>query len=113
MIRKAKREGKDDVQYYLNIGAALPSTEQMQYYSTLSRTELLPIWKQYHSQHCLSYHMGPPLSPQQQQQAPNVGVPLSTMKCPRGRSCAFLHVDISNNNKNNNNTFQEQDECAG
>jgi tRNA-dihydrouridine synthase 1 len=91
MIRKAKREGKEDLYHYLNIGAELPSLEQLKQYSFLPQSDLLKVWKQNHSQHCLSYHMDP-------------------QKCSRGRSCAFLHID---NVVSVSNVFQEADECAG
>ena len=89
MIRKAKREKKEDLFYYLNIGADLPTPNQMEYYCTLDREILIPIWKQNHSQHCMSYHMDPD-------------------KCNRGRACAFLHVDTMSKL-----SIQERDECAG
>jgi hypothetical protein len=89
MIRKAKREKKDDLFYYLNIGAALPTQSEMEYYRTLDRATLIPIWKQHHSQHCISHHMDP-------------------HQCPRGRACAFLHVDTTTKT-----ALQETDECAG
>jgi tRNA-dihydrouridine synthase 1 len=91
MIRKAKREGKEDLYHYLKVGAELPSLDQLRQYSSLSQSDLLKVWKQNHSQHCLSYHMDP-------------------KKCTRGRSCAFLHVD---NIVAGSNVFQEADECAG
>ena len=92
MIRKAKREGKEDLFYYLNIGAELPSVDQLKHYSSLTQADLLYVWKQNHSQHCLSYHMDP-------------------KKCTRGRSCAFLHVD--NIVVGSSHVFQEKEECAG
>jgi tRNA-dihydrouridine synthase 1 len=92
MIRKAKREGKEDLHHYLKIGAELPSVEQLKQYSTLSQSDLLNVWKQNHSQHCMAYHMDP-------------------RKCARGRSCAFLHVDHVV--AGSSNVFRERDECAG
>ena len=89
MIRKAKREKKDDLLFYLNIGADLPTPKQMETYRLLSREVLIPIWKENHSQHCISYHMDP-------------------NKCQRGRACAFLHVDPMSKI-----ALQERDECAG
>jgi tRNA-dihydrouridine synthase 1 len=89
MIRKAKREKKDDLFYYLNIGAELPTPKQMEHYLSLDRDALIPIWKEKHSQHCISYHMDPD-------------------KCQRGRACAFLHVDTTSKA-----SLQERDECAG
>ena len=89
MIRKAKREKKDDLLFYLNIGADLPTPKQMESYCLLSREVLIPIWKENHSQHCISYHMDP-------------------NKCQRGRACAFLHVDPMSKI-----ALQERDECAG
>jgi tRNA-dihydrouridine synthase 1 len=89
MIRKAKREKKDDLFYYLSIGAELPTKQQMEHYRTLDRETLVPIWKQNHSQHCISYHM-------------------DSDKCQRGRACAFLHVDTTSKM-----SLEETDECAG
>ena len=89
MIRKAKREKKEDLFYYLNVGAELPTPEQMKYYRTLDRETLIPIWKENHSQHCVSYH-------------------LDRDKCKRGRACAFLHEDTMSKM-----SLQERDECAG
>jgi tRNA-dihydrouridine synthase 1 len=88
MIRKAKREGKSDLHYYLSQGAALPTATQMQAYRQMERDQVLTVWKQHHSQHCLSFH-------------------LDANGCPRDRACAFLHVEQSAN------TFRETDEVAG
>ena len=88
MIRKAKREGKKDLEFYLRQGAVAPSLETIEELKTKSREEQLKLWKEReHSQHCMAFHLG---------------------ECPRGRSCAFLHVASSNQN-----TFEERDEVAG
>jgi tRNA-dihydrouridine synthase 1 len=89
MIRKAKREKKDDLFHYLNIGAQLPTSVQMGRYRKMDREALAPLWKQNHSQHCMSYHLDP-------------------NQCIRGRACAFLHVD-----NNTSSQLQEKEECAG
>ena len=86
MMRKAKREGKDDLGYYLKIGALLPTIERIAHLKTLPPQEQLDEWKKHHSQHCLEYHMG---------------------HCQRDRGCAFLHMDIRTN------SFVESEEVAG
>lgn len=85
MMRKAKREGKD-LHYYLNLGAALPTPQDMVKFRALPREQVLEAWKEHHSQHCLSFH-------------------LDQHPCERGSACAFLHVNV--------NQFSEQDEVAG
>jgi tRNA-dihydrouridine synthase 1 len=85
MMRKAKREGKD-LNFYLNVGAAVPSTETVKRLRAMGRDEAMEAWKKEHSQHCLSYHLDPD-------------------GCNRGRACAFLHVE--------SNSFVEVDEVAG
>ena len=94
MIRKAKREGKtgDDLEYYLRQGAAVPTMETIAKLKAMSssREDQMKLWKdQNHSQHCMVYH-------------------LSGGNCPRGRACAFLHVDPQSKT-----SFVEQDEVAG
>lgn len=85
IMRKAKREGKDP-NYYLSIGAAVPTTETVKWFRGMKREDAMNAWKKDHSQHCLSYHLDPG-------------------GCKRGRTCAFLHVDA--------NSFVEGDEVAG
>lgn len=85
MMRKAKREGKDP-NHYLSIGAAVPTVDVVRRLKKMGREAALESWKRDHSQHCLSYHLDPE-------------------GCKRGRSCAFLHVDV--------NDFVEGDEVAG
>jgi len=93
MIRKAKREGKTDLHYYLKIGAELPSQQKLQEFKAMkNRQDVLALWKQNHSQHCMSFH-------------------LDDSGCQRGRACAFLHVEVVSNNKKH--VFVEQDEVAG
>jgi tRNA-dihydrouridine synthase 1 len=104
MIRKAKREGLTDLSYYLTVGAAIPTIDQVQQFKNMSRSDVLTIWKQNHSQHCLSYH-------------------IDSQKCQRGRTCAFLHIDpiatnesLAGSNSNHNHasvSFIESDEVAG
>jgi tRNA-dihydrouridine synthase 1 len=88
MIRKAKREGKTDLDFYLRVGALVPSKAVVAKLKTLSRDDQLAEWKKNHSQHCMAYH-------------------LST--CQRDRGCAFLHVD----SELGTNSFVESDEVAG
>ena len=88
MIRKAKREGKADLEFYLRQGASIPTKETVQKLSSLSKDEQVALWKKMdHSQHCMMYHLN---------------------GCERARACAFLHVDTSNSR-----TFDEKDEVAG
>ena len=89
MMRKAKREGREDLSYYLHIGAEVPSKQVVAKLKAMPRTDALSIWKEKHSQHCLSFH-------------------LEEGGCKRGRTCAFLHVDVLGSN-----TFEEKDEVAG
>lgn len=89
MMRKAKREGKTDLEYYLRIGAELPTVETIERLRSLSKEEQLAAWKVNHSQHCLSYH-------------------LDQCGCKRDRTCAFLHIDAKGVN-----TFDESEEVAG
>ena len=77
MIRKAKREGKD-ISFYLELGAQLPSVQELQTYRTMSKDESFAIWKAKHSQHCYSYHLYEYEGGQ---------------RCDRDRTCAFLHID--------------------
>ena len=89
MIRKAKREGKSDLEFYLRQGAVVPSVETVKELMALSREEQMKLWKEReHSQHCMSFHLNG--------------------ECPRGRGCAFLHVASTGQN-----TFVESDEVAG
>ena len=89
MMRKAKREGKSDLLYYLRIGAEVPTAKIVNNLKALPRDEAMKMWKERHSQHCLAFH-------------------LDEGGCKRGRGCAFLHVDCSGQN-----TFIEKDEVAG
>jgi tRNA-dihydrouridine synthase 1 len=89
MIRKAKREGKSDLEFYLRIGAEVPSRSFIRKLKALPREKQLELWKRDHSQHCLAYHVDPG-------------------GCKRDRSCAFLHSDAKGTN-----TFVESDEVAG
>jgi tRNA-dihydrouridine synthase 1 len=89
MMRKAKREGKTDIEYYLRVGAAVPTEETVCKLKLLNKEEQLQLWKDCdHSQHCMAFHiMG---------------------DCPRGRGCAFLHLESKTKNG-----FIEGDEVAG
>jgi hypothetical protein len=88
MIRKAKREGKTDLDFYLRVGALVPSKAVVAKLKTLSRDDQLAEWKKNHSQHCMAHHLS---------------------KCQRDRGCAFLHVD----SELGTNSFVESDEVAG
>ena len=90
MVRKAKREGKQDLEFYLRQGAVVPTEATVKELLTLPKEEQLRLWKERdHSQHCIGFHLGG-------------GV------CHRGRSCAFLHVASTTAN-----TFDESNEVAG
>jgi hypothetical protein len=87
MMRKAKREGLTDLEFYLRQGSAAPTgtpeTVTKLLDNTLSNQEQMAIWKQDdHSQHCMVFHLG---------------------DSKRGRFCAFLHLDIIT--APNNNTW--------
>lgn len=92
MMRKAKREGRTDVHHYLHQGADLPTADELAQFQTLSRDQVMAVWKERHSQHCLSFHFDG--------------------GCPRGRACAFLHVTAAAAAAGNN-SFVETEECAG
>jgi tRNA-dihydrouridine synthase 1 len=88
MIRKAKREGREDLEYYLRQGAKTPDVTELIKLRTLPKEEQMEQWKAGdHSQHCLAFHLG---------------------GCKRDRACAFLHADVLKEN-----TFHEMDEVAG
>ena len=90
MVRKAKREGRDDLEFYLRQGAKVPTIDEVQKLRFLSKEDQLQKWKDGdHSQHCLAYH-------------------LFEGGCKRDRSCAFLHADAQGEH-----SFQEVDEVAG
>ena len=86
-MRIAKREGKQDLEFYLRIGAEVPTVAIVERLKTLTKDEQLQEWKKNHSQHCMAYHLG---------------------NCKRDRACAFLHVDTKGRN-----SFVESDEVAG
>jgi hypothetical protein len=90
MIRKAKREGKADLEFYLRRGAVVPTLETIKELKKLGKEDQMKLWKEReHSQHCLSFH-------------------LTEGECPRGRGCAFLHATSKTST-----TFNETDEVAG
>jgi len=89
MIRKAKREKREDLEYYLRQGAAVPTLKTVKDMKILSKEKQLQMWKDRdHSQHCMLFHL--------------------SGDCPRGRGCAFLHVASQTKN-----SFVESDEVAG
>lgn len=90
MIRKAKREGMKDLEYYLKLGASVPTVENVYRLRTKPKDVQLKEWKALdHTQHCMAFH-------------------LDSGGCKRGRACAFLHVDATGSN-----SFVESDEVAG
>jgi hypothetical protein len=90
MIRKAKREGKEDVEFYLRQGTRIPTWKEVVDLKRLPREQQLQLWKERdHSQHCMAYH-------------------LYEGGCQRDRACCFLHLDSLKDT-----TFDETDEVAG
>lgn len=90
MLRKAKREGLQDREFYLRQGSIVPTVEEIESLLKLPRELQLKKWKEHdHLQHCMGFHLDPG-------------------GCKRDRACAFLHVDAMG--KNN---FVEMDEVAG
>ena len=88
MMRKAKREGKADLEFYLRQGAQLPTVGEVQDLKKQPKDEQMRRWKsQEHSQHCMAFHLD---------------------ECKRDRTCAFLHTDAKGLN-----AFAESDEVAG
>jgi hypothetical protein len=76
MMRKAKREGKEDAMFYLKQGLDNPTTEELDELQVMTKEARFDIWKSRHSQHCFAFHF-------------------ETGGCPRDRKCAFLHADAS------------------
>lgn len=76
MIRKAKRENKEDLRFYLSKGAENPSTEKLLELKKLPKEVGFEIWKSNYSQHCYNYHF-------------------EAIGCHRDRTCSFLHHDPS------------------
>ena len=74
MIRKAKREGLEDLNFYLNQGSEPPSLEEIEAMKKLDKDDQFAMWKAQFSQHCYPYHFE---------------------TCTRDRACAFLHADAS------------------
>lgn len=88
MIRKAKREKKSDLEFYLRQGAEVPTVATLKRLKTMTKEKQLLEWKKgNHSQHCMAFHLE---------------------GCKRDRACAFLHV-----NAKGTNSFDEADEVAG
>jgi tRNA-dihydrouridine synthase 1 len=74
MTRKAKREGKEDLSFYLSQGAENPTVESLRILRSMSKEDAFEVWKAKHSQHCYDYHF-------------------NADKCKRDRTCAFLHAE--------------------
>jgi hypothetical protein len=74
MIRKAKREGLSDLNHYLNIGSQNPTVADLLELQKMSKENAFDEWKKKFSQHCFAFHF-------------------ERDKCPRERTCAFLHAD--------------------
>ena len=89
MLRKAKREGREDLDYYLRLGSDIPTITLIESLKKLPKEKQLKVWKENHSQHCLAYHLDP-------------------NGCNRDRKCAFLHSDARRET-----AFFEDDECCG
>jgi tRNA-dihydrouridine synthase 1 len=76
MVRKAKREGKEDLSFYLKTGLTPPSKSDIVEVQSMSEADRMAAWKQRFGQHCMAYHC--------------LG---AATGCQRDRSCAFLHAD--------------------
>lgn len=76
MVRKAKREGREDLNFYLNQGVEPPTIEDIAELKRMSEEGRFGIWKERFSQHCYGYHF-------------------DSTSCTRDRTCAFLHSDPS------------------
>jgi tRNA-dihydrouridine synthase 1 len=76
MIRKAKREKKENLHFYLSQGAQNPSIEKLAELKKLPKEVGFEIWKNNHSQHCYNFHF-------------------EVAGCHRDRTCSFLHHDPS------------------
>mmetsp|Transcript_429 Transcript_429/g.1051 ORF Transcript_429/g.1051 Transcript_429/m.1051 type:complete len:388 (-) Transcript_429:79-1242(-) len=85
MVRKAKRDGREDLQFYLRTGLAPPSRDDIKAVLALPEAERMPAWRQGFGQHCMAYHLGAPAS--------GAGGAGQASGCTRERTCAFLHVD--------------------
>eukprot|EP00538_Stauroneis_constricta_P013041 CAMPEP_0119554614 /NCGR_PEP_ID=MMETSP1352-20130426/7052_1 /TAXON_ID=265584 /ORGANISM="Stauroneis constricta, Strain CCMP1120" /LENGTH=612 /DNA_ID=CAMNT_0007601229 /DNA_START=74 /DNA_END=1909 /DNA_ORIENTATION=+ len=92
MMRKAKREGKE-LDFYLKQGASVPTQATIDKLRTMDKKDQVQLWKNMdHSQHCLGFHLN---------------------SCTRGRSCAFLHMELNDGNgANGANNFEEADAVA-
>ena len=76
MIRKAKRDKKEDLHFYLAQGAENPSIEKLNELKKLPKEIGFEIWKNNYSQHCYNFHF-------------------EVVGCHRDRTCSFLHHDTS------------------
>jgi tRNA-dihydrouridine synthase 1 len=76
MVRKAKREKKTDLHFYLSQGSENPTIEKLEELKKLPKELCFEIWKSKHSQHCYNYHF-------------------EAGGCHRDRTCSFLHHDPS------------------
>jgi tRNA-dihydrouridine synthase len=78
MIRKAKREGKAP-DYYLSLGAAIPTFDEVKELKSMQKEEAFSIWKEKFGQHCWAFHF-------------------ESSGCIRDRTCSFLHTDVKVHN---------------
>ena len=76
MIRKAKREKKDDLHFYLTQGSENPTSEKLIELKKLPKEIGFEIWKNNYSQHCYNFHF-------------------ELIGCHRDRTCSFLHHDTT------------------
>ena len=76
MIRKAKREKKDDLNFYLTQGSENPTSEKLIELKKLPKEIGFEIWKNNYSQHCYNFHF-------------------EIIGCHRDRTCSFLHHDTT------------------
>jgi hypothetical protein len=73
MIRKAKREKKEDLNFYLV--SKNPSFIKLKELKCMETDKAFDIWKKEYSQHCYNFHF-------------------DANGCHRDRTCSFLHFDV-------------------
>ena len=76
MVRKAKRENKNDLHFYLSQGSENPSIEKLTELKKLPKEIGFEIWKKNYAQHCYNFHF-------------------EVIGCHRDRTCSFLHHDTT------------------
>merc|ERR1711865_836423 len=140
MLRKAKREKLDDLEYYLRQGSTVPTWDTIQELKQLKENKAmqLQLWKERdHSQHCLAFHVGcssasasssaviPSTATDNGDRTTTTATKTTIDQdsaCPRGRRCAFLHVIVSSPStsahtktgcNSTDNSFEENEAVSG